>query len=106
MIRATEPPVGENLAKLGTRCKLFTVEGYRRCENSWLAIAWAFPERSTWNSEWGLPRQRSTWNFAVRNYASGGSFCLAPTKRNRCKDLGIGIGSRPLHPSTFLISAM
>ena len=26
MIRATEPPVGENLAKLKSRCKMFHVE--------------------------------------------------------------------------------
>jgi len=29
MIRATEPPVGENLAKLKSRCKMFHVEQAR-----------------------------------------------------------------------------
>jgi hypothetical protein len=32
MIRATEPPVGEKLAKLEHRCKMFHVEHILSCE--------------------------------------------------------------------------
>src|ERR1700704_1785296 len=52
IIRATEPPVGENLAKLKTRCKMFHVEQ---------SLARQYPDRSGW----------STWNTSPLTRSAG-----------------------------------
>src|ERR1700738_1739193 len=97
MIRATEPPVGENLAKLGSRCKMFHVEPAQPAKRN-LAIpkrAWfeSFLENKNMfhvehSDAAGLVFHRrrrvcSTWNtmFALAPHPS-----LSPIKRYLCKD--------------------